>query len=132
MRVSKEDMDKATFIPKGNKIQDQTSLNSNKDQDVEWFDVQGKPCTIEADMLAKKVVSPRGNSYFLKINYDGQLLNPFDKDYERRSFRIAHQQGLNKDKTYRLVKCSKSGFDNYIEFLKTKKPVFLTQAERGI
>lgn len=133
MRISKKELDAAVFKPKQNKVLSQDSVSKVKDQVVLLYDINGNICQFENDKFAaKKITSPRGNEYFLKINCNGQIFNPFNKQYGDESFRIAKQQGLSKDKVYKLIKCSKAGFDNYLEYLKTKNITFLNQAERGV
>lgn len=67
-----------------------------------------------------------GDMSFILISNDGDLFNPFDSSANR------NKKDLEKgDNYYNLGRCSKTCFDYFVMFLRTKNKTHLTLAQRN-
>lgn len=67
--------------------------------------------------------SQKGKKFYIKHDQDGQLFDP-------KTFNPNQKMIQNGLPVYRMVAVSKEQFDLYVEFLKTSKISFLTQARK--
>ncbi len=102
---------------------------STKTEAVAYNEEGNKVDYSDKTAVAKGFTTAKGFEYWVTINRRNQLFNPNSKSYKDESLRLARQEGIEP---YRLIKTSKQGFDNYVEFLKTKNIGALNQAEKGL
>jgi hypothetical protein len=93
------------------------------------LDGKGNPLTEEEKLTyAKQVLVGKRRQYFVMTGEGGKLYNPLGlfSAYERK------YNSTTGRFTFKLIKCSKVVFDNYVAFLRTQNVAWLKHAEREI
>jgi hypothetical protein len=104
------------------------SIDDIKNEPVtssDYVDQFGNTCS-EDKACAKKQSSPAGVKHFIMQSMSQRkLYNPIIDDSSKKL-------SGRTDKDFNLVESQKDAYEFYVEFLRTKNPVFLKRAEIAI
>jgi hypothetical protein len=91
----------------------------------DYTDQFGNPCS-EEKACAKKQSSPAGMKHFIMQSISQRkVFNPIIDD-------LSKKLAGRTEKDFSLIECPKDAHEFYVEFLRTKNPVFLKRAEIAI
>lgn len=133
--MSKKDLDAAIHrFDRSSEPEFRPEPPPSEQGDAVCFDIKGQWTPSETKCAAKHINGQRGERFFVKFCLDGpdkgHLLNPYSVYFrDGDDVAIATRRGKLR---YEFRQVSKTAFQNYIHFLKTRTYSYCQQAEREV
>lgn len=108
--------DKTKFLSSAEEIKDELGKDTVQ---LLFFNKDGEKLEEESKQTVAKILSRSNDKFYIRY-YQGSLFDPIGTHSLRSDY---------KDSEFRQV--SKSVFDLYFMYLKSKNPIYFTKAQRG-